>query len=86
MDFNVTSLLIVIMLLVWQLVMWKKIKLKKWQDYTLSAIMIALAGWLVYLTFYHDYNFVEIDSINTTSSPTFIGFFVCGMIVRFIYA
>jgi hypothetical protein len=51
MDFNVTSLLIVIMLLVWQLVMWKKIKLKKWQDYTLSAIMIALGGWLVYLTF-----------------------------------
>jgi hypothetical protein len=51
MDFNVTSLLIVIMLLVGQLVMWKKIKLKKWQNYTLSAIMIALAGWLVYLTF-----------------------------------
>ena len=51
MDFNVTLLLIVIMLLVWQLVMWKKIKLKKWQDYTLSAIMIALGGWLVYLTF-----------------------------------
>jgi len=51
MDFNVTSLLIVIILLVWQLVMWKKIKLKKWQDYTLSAIMIALTGWLVYLAF-----------------------------------
>jgi len=51
MDFNVTSLLIIIMLLVWQLVMWKKIKLKKWQDYTLSAIMIGLAGWLVYLAF-----------------------------------
>ena len=51
MDFNITSLLIVIMLLVWQLVMWKKIKLKKWQDYILSTIMIALGGWLVYLTF-----------------------------------
>ena len=51
MDFNVASLLMVIMLLVWQLVMWKKIKLKKWQDYTLSAIMITLGGWLVYLTF-----------------------------------
>ena len=51
MDCNVTSLLIVIILLVWHLVMWKKIKLKKWQDYTLSAIMIALIGWLVYLAF-----------------------------------
>jgi len=51
MNFNVTLLLIVIMLLVWQLLMWKKIKLKKWQEYTLSIIMIALAGWLVYLTF-----------------------------------
>ena len=51
MDFNVTSLLIVIMLLVWQLVMWKKIKLKKWQEYALSAIMVLLVGWLVYLTF-----------------------------------
>ena len=51
MDFNVASLLMVIMLLVWQLVMWKKIKFKKWQDYTLSAIMIALGVWLVYLTF-----------------------------------
>ena len=51
MDFNVTLLLIVIMLLVWQLVMWKKIKLKKWQDYTLSAIMVAIMGWFLYLTF-----------------------------------
>ncbi len=51
MDFNVTSLLIVIMLLVWQLVMWKKIKLKKWQDYTISAIMVLLMIWLVYSTF-----------------------------------
>ena len=51
MDFNVTALLIFIMLLVWQLMMWKKIKLKKWQDYTMSAIGVSLAGWLVYLTF-----------------------------------
>ncbi len=51
MDFNVTSLLIVIMLLVWQMVMWKKIKLKKWQDYTISAIMVLLMIWLVYSTF-----------------------------------
>jgi hypothetical protein len=36
--------LLLIMLLVWQVIMWKKIKLKKWQDLTLSAIMIALAG------------------------------------------
>jgi len=39
------------MILVWQVIMWKKIKLKKWQEYTLSAIMVSLAGWLVYLTF-----------------------------------
>jgi hypothetical protein len=39
------------MLLIWQLLIWKKIKLKKWQDYTLSIIMVSLAGWLVYLTF-----------------------------------
>ena len=51
MDFNVTSLLIVIMLLVWQLVMWKKIKLPKWVDYILSAIMVAIMGWFLYLTF-----------------------------------
>ena len=51
MNFNITSLLMAIMLLVWQLLMWKKIKLEKWQDYTLSAIMIALGGWLVYLAF-----------------------------------
>ena len=49
MDFNVTALLLAIMFLVWQVMMWKKIKLKKWQDYTLSAIAIALTGWLVYL-------------------------------------
>ena len=49
MDFNVIALLIFIMLLVWQLMMWKKIKLKKWQDYTMSAIAISLTAWLVYL-------------------------------------
>ena len=51
MDYKAISLLVAIWLLGWQVMMWKKIKLKKWQDYTLSAIMIALAGWLVYLTF-----------------------------------
>jgi len=30
--------------------MWKKIKLKKWQDYTLSAIAVSLTGWLIYLS------------------------------------
>ena len=49
MYFNLTSLLLAIMILVWQVMMWKKIKLKKWQDYTFSAIMIAVTGWLVYL-------------------------------------
>ena len=51
MDRNVTSLLVAILLIVWQVMMWKKIKLKKWQDYTMSAIMVSLLGWLVYLTF-----------------------------------
>jgi len=51
MDRNVTSLLVAILLVVWQVMMWKKIKLKKWQDYTMSAIMVSLLGWLVYLTF-----------------------------------
>tara|TARA_B100001146_G_C16180287_1_gene434267 strand:+ start:1081 stop:1248 length:168 start_codon:yes stop_codon:yes gene_type:complete len=51
MDFNTTSILLFIMLIFWQVIMWKKIKLKKWQDLSLSAIMIGLAGWLVYLAF-----------------------------------
>jgi uncharacterized membrane protein len=51
MDFNITGIILFLMILAWQVIMWKKIKLKKWQNYTLSAIMIALAGWLVYLTF-----------------------------------
>ncbi|SVC32328.1 uncharacterized protein METZ01_LOCUS285182, partial [marine metagenome] len=34
MDYKVTSLLVAIWLVVWQVMMWKKIKLKKWQDYT----------------------------------------------------
>ena len=48
MDYKITSLLLAIMLLVWQLIMWKKIKLKEWQDYTFSAIMVLLLGWFVY--------------------------------------
>ena len=51
MDYNITALILAIMILDWQVMMWKKIKLKKWQDYTLSAIMVALTGWLVYLIF-----------------------------------
>ena len=51
MDFNITAIILFLMILGWQVMMWKKIKLKKWQDYTLSAIMVALIGWLVYLTF-----------------------------------
>ena len=51
MDFNITGIILFLMILAWQVMMWKKINLKKWQDYTLSAIMVALTGWLVYLTF-----------------------------------
>lgn len=51
MDFKTTSTLILIMLIFWQVIMWKKIKLKKWQDISLGLIMIGLGGWLIYLTF-----------------------------------
>ena len=51
MDFKITSTLILIMLIFWQVIMWKNIKLKKWQDLSLGVILIGLAGWLIYLTF-----------------------------------
>ena len=51
MDSNITSLLLFIMIIIWQIIMWKKIELQKWQDYSMSAIMVGLSGWLVYLTF-----------------------------------
>ena len=51
MDSNITSLLLFIMIIVWQVIMWKKIELQKWQDYSMSTIMVGLSGWLVYLTF-----------------------------------
>jgi hypothetical protein len=51
MTYNVTALLLAIILLICQVIMWKKIKLKKWQDYTISAIMVLLMIWLVYSTF-----------------------------------
>ena len=51
MDYKITSLLIAVMLLVWQVMLWKKVELSKWGDYSLSGIMVALIGWLIYLTF-----------------------------------
>ena len=51
MDFNTTGILILIMLIFWQFIMWKNIKLKKWQELSLDIIMIGLSGWLIYLTF-----------------------------------
>ena len=51
MDFNTTVIFLFIMLIFWQVIMWKKIKLKKWQDLSLGVIMMGLAGWLAYLTF-----------------------------------
>ena len=51
MNFNTTGILILIMLIFWQFIMWKNIKLKKWQELSLGVIMIGLAGWLIYLTF-----------------------------------
>ena len=51
MDYKVTSLFIAVWLLGWQFMMWKKIKLKKWQDYTISALAGVLLVWFVYLSF-----------------------------------
>ena len=51
MDFKTTITLILIMLIFWQVIMWKKIKLKKWQDLSFGVVMIGLGGWLIYLTF-----------------------------------
>ena len=51
MDFNTTGIVILIMLIFWQFIMWKNIKLKKWQNLSLGVIMIGLGGWLIYLTF-----------------------------------
>ena len=50
MDFNITAIILFLMILAWQVMMWKKIKLKKWQDYSLSAIAASLTGWLIYLS------------------------------------
>ena len=51
MDYKITSLLMAIMLIGWQVMLWKKIKLQKWVDYVLSAIMVVLMIWFMYLTF-----------------------------------
>tara|TARA_B100000029_G_scaffold470577_1_gene509527 strand:+ start:642 stop:803 length:162 start_codon:yes stop_codon:yes gene_type:complete len=51
MDYKITSLLLAVILLGWQIMLWKKIKLSKWFDYILSAIMVAIMGWFLYLTF-----------------------------------
>jgi len=51
MDYKVTSLLLAVVLLGWQIMLWKKVELPKWADYCFSGIMVALMGWLVYLTF-----------------------------------
>jgi hypothetical protein len=51
MDFNITGLLF-FNDFSWSVIHHvEKIKLKKWQDYTLSTIMLALTGRLVYLAF-----------------------------------
>ena len=50
MDYKVISLLLAVVLLGWQIMLWKKVELPKWGDYCFSGIMLALTGWLVYLT------------------------------------
>jgi len=51
MDYKITSLLAATILLGWQVILWKKIKLPKWVDYTLSVIAVSLLGWYVFLIF-----------------------------------
>ncbi len=51
MGYNITALVISIILFVWQVMMWKKIKLPKWIDYSLSGITLGLLVWFVYLSF-----------------------------------
>ena len=51
MDYNIIALVISIILVAWQVMVWKKIKLPKWIDYILSVITIGLLVWLIYLTF-----------------------------------
>ena len=50
MDYKVTSLLLAVAPLGWQIMLWKKVELPKWGDYFFSGIMVLLMGWLVYLT------------------------------------
>ena len=51
MDYKVTSLFLAVLLLGWQIILWKKVELPKWGNYCLSGIMVALMGKLVHLTF-----------------------------------
>ena len=51
MDYNITALVISIILVAWQVMLWKKIKLPKVIDYILSGITIGLLVWFIYLTF-----------------------------------
>ena len=43
--------LLFIMLVLWQVIMWRKIELKKWQKIVLSIITVSLIGAVVYNTF-----------------------------------
>ena len=47
MDYKITSLLLAVVILGWQIMLWKKVELPKWGDYCLSGIMVALMRWLV---------------------------------------
>jgi len=43
--------LLFIILLLWQVTMWRKIELKKWQKIVLSIMTVSLIGALIYNTF-----------------------------------
>ena len=45
------EILLFIMILLWQVIMWRKIELKKWQKIVLYIIMASLIGAVVYNAF-----------------------------------
>jgi len=51
MTFQITGIIMFLLLLVWQFILYKRIKLKKWQNWTFAIIMVGLAIRMVYLAF-----------------------------------
>jgi len=52
MTFKITGIALFLLLIFWQVIIYKQIKLIKWLDWTLSLIMGGLTARMVYLTFF----------------------------------